>query len=122
MEVVREPAERDRAPEPDVAIRRESLGDPSGGLGEVDEVGAQMHEDGCLVQTAVNAHAELILGRRSAVGRRQRGMHEEGAQAGGESDLSQSGVEQRRVPAVAVEEHQALGGGGGDRPPDVEEN
>ena len=74
----------------------------------VDELGREVQHDRRLVGAAVDAHAQL-LGRRppALVGGHAR-VGEERHQAVGQTQLAVGDADQRRVAAVAVEEHERL--------------
>ena len=121
-EVVGQPAEADLAAELDVTVADHPLGDAPLGLGHVAQVRGEVEHHAGLVGAAVHAHAVLVLGRRTTLVGGHTRMGEEGHQPMVEADLPVGGAEQCAVAAVAVEEHEPLGGRLGDAPADVVEH
>ena len=110
------------AAEADVAVVGEVLGDLPLGRRHVDEVRRQVQHQRGLVGAAVDPHAELLGRRRAALIGRQPGVGEERHEAVVQAQLAVGHADEGAVAAVAVEEHEPLGGGHRDAPPEVVEH
>ena len=124
-EVVREPAEAHLAAELDVPVVGERLGHVTEHGVHVYELRPQVQDQRGLVDAAVHPHPPFVggigVGLAALVGRHER-VGEERHEAIPQPQLAAGDVEQRRVAAVAVEEHDSPGGQRRQRPPDVVEH
>jgi len=121
-EVVRQPAEADAAAEADVAVGRQPLRDVALRPRHVDALGSEVEHQRRLVDAGVHPHPQLALRGGAALVDWEAGMGEERHQAVLEPQFAVGHVEQRRVAAVPVDEHELARRQHGDAAADVVED